>query len=127
MNSIGHNFRITLYGESHGQFIGIIIDGCPPGIAIDEVEIAEELLRRRSRHKATTPRIEEDAFNILSGVYNGKSTGAPINIQIENTKANSKEYKDFTAKPRPGHADFTARTKYMGFNDPRGGGMFPAD
>lgn len=124
MNSFGHHFRISLYGESHGESLGVIIDGCPPGIEIKEEDFRIDLSRRKSGAKGTTKRTEDDFPYIHSGVYQGKTTGAPIHISFQNNNIQSSDYKNIAQIPRPGHADFTAFTKYKGFNDPRGGGHF---
>ena len=124
MNTFGQIFRITIYGESHGPAVGIIIDGCLPGIAIEHNHFAEDLSRRKSGAKGTTSRNEDDIPIITSGVYLGKTTGAPIHISFANMDARSSDYTNITNIPRPGHADFTAHKKYKGFNDPRGGGHF---
>jgi len=107
-NTFGKLFRITTFGESHGPAIGCVIDGCPPGLEIDAAEIRIELERRatgRSRH--TSQRREKDDVKILSGVFEGKSTGTPIALYIENTDAKSKDYENIKDRFRPGHADFT--------------------
>lgn len=124
MNSFGKLFRVSIYGESHGKEIGILIDGCPPGLELSEKDFAADLLRRKSGAKGTTPRLESDSPLIKSGVFNGKTTGAPILIAFENKNAESKAYDSLKDTPRPGHADFTAAKKYGGFNDYRGGGHF---
>lgn len=124
MNSFGHHFRISLYGESHGESLGVIIDGCPPGIEIKEEDFRIDLSRRKSGAKGTTKRTEDDFPYIHSGVYQGKTTGTPIYISFQNIDTQSSDYKNITQTPRPGHADFTAYSKYKGFNDPRGGGHF---
>ena len=124
MNSFGEIFRISVYGESHGEGVGVVIDGCPAGIDLDEENFTEDLSRRRAGKIGTTPRIEKDIPMFLSGVFNGKTTGAPVNIFFKNENTNSKAYTDFRDHPRPGHSDFTAHEKYGGFNDIRGGGMF---
>ena len=124
MNSIGRIFRVSVYGESHGPAVGVMIDGCPPGISIHEDDFTTDLKRRKPGSKGTTTRIEQDAPTILSGVYKGLTTGAPILIQFENQNIRSKDYSEFRETPRPGHADFTAHRKYNGFNDHRGGGHF---
>lgn len=124
MNSFGKLFRVSIYGESHGKEIGILIDGCPPGLEVAEKDFEADLLRRKSGVKGTTPRLESDAPLIKSGVFNGKTTGAPVLIAFENKNAVSKDYDSLKDTPRPGHADFTAAKKYGGFNDYRGGGHF---
>ena len=124
MNSFGRIFRISIYGESHGNQVGVLIDGCPAGLEISEDEFTEDLLRRKSGAKGTTPRIEDDKPILVSGVFNGFTTGAPILISFQNKNTKSDDYKDLLGFPRPGHADFTAKMKYGGFNDYRGGGHF---
>lgn len=125
-NTFGRLFRVTTFGESHGPAIGCIIDGCPPGLEIDAGEIQRELFRRatgKSRH--TSQRKEKDEVQILSGVFEGRTTGTPIALVIENTDARSGDYSDISEKFRPGHADFTYWHKY-GFRDYRGGGRSSA-
>lgn len=124
MNSFGRLFRVNIYGESHGNQVGVLIDGCPAGLNISEEDFTDDLLRRKSGAKGTTPRIEDDKPRIESGVFNGFTTGAPILISFYNKNAQSKDYKDLFRLPRPGHADFTAKMKFGGFNDYRGGGHF---
>jgi chorismate synthase len=125
-NSFGKLFSITTFGESHGAAIGAIIDGCPGGLEIDEVFIQSELDRRKpGQSKITTQRKEEDKFKILSGVFEGKSTGAPIAIVIENTDQRSKDYSHIAESFRPSHADYTYEKKY-GVRDYRGGGRSSA-
>ncbi|WP_297406123.1 chorismate synthase [uncultured Cetobacterium sp.] len=124
MNSFGSLFRVHIYGESHGDGIGILIDGVPCGIPITEEDFLEDLSKRKPGKKGTTSRIEDDYPKFLSGIYNGFSTGSPINIFFQNKNTNSKVYKDFSNHPRPGHSDFAATKKYLGFNDMRGGGHF---
>jgi len=125
-NTFGRIFRMTTFGESHGPAIGCVIDGCPPGLEIDADYIRHELTRRatgRSRH--TSQRKEKDEVQILSGVFEGRTTGTPIALVIENTDARSKDYTDIAEKFRPGHADITYWQKY-GFRDYRGGGRSSA-
>ncbi|NIM16435.1 MAG: chorismate synthase [Candidatus Aminicenantes bacterium] len=124
MNNFGRLFRINIYGESHGQEVGILIDGCPAGLVLEEADFEKDLLRRKSGAKGTTPRLEQDKPVIKSGVFNGKTTGAPMLIVFENTNVRSKDYEAIKDTPRPGHADFTALKKFGGFNDYRGGGHF---
>ncbi|MFP4024633.1 MAG: chorismate synthase [Thiohalospira sp.] len=124
MNTFGNIFRVNIYGESHGNQVGILIDGCPAGLPITEDDFTNDLLRRKSGAKGTTPRIEDDKPELLSGVFNGKTTGAPILIAFQNKNTKSEDYKDLQNFPRPGHADFTAKFKFGGFNDYRGGGHF---
>ncbi|UXE65458.1 MAG: chorismate synthase [Chryseotalea sp. WA131a] len=125
-NSYGTLFKISTFGESHGLAIGVVIDGCPAGLAIDEAFIQTELSRRKpGQSKITTQRKEEDTFKILSGVFEGKSTGAPIAIVIENQDQRSKDYSHIENTFRPSHADFTYQEKY-GIRDHRGGGRSSA-
>jgi len=126
MNSFGRKFKISIFGESHGKSVGVTIDGCPPGIEISEAAFLDDLDRRRSGAKGTTPRLESDLPDIISGVFNGYTTGAPITIVFKNEDTRSKDYSKLRDHPRPGHADFTAFKKYNGFNDYRGGGHFSA-
>lgn len=124
MNSFGTIFRVTIFGESHGTAIGTILDGCPSGIAITPDEFLDDLARRQSGSKGTTKRHEADIPEILSGTFNGFTTGAPLTIVTRNKDKISSDYNEFVNTPRPGHADFVARTKFSGFADPRGGGHF---
>jgi chorismate synthase len=125
-NSFGKLFRITTFGESHGVAIGVIIDGCPAGLEIDEAFIQSELDRRKpGQSKITTQRKEDDTFKILSGIFEGKSTGAPIAIVIENQDQRSKDYSHIAESFRPSHADYTYEMKY-GTRDYRGGGRSSA-
>jgi len=125
-NSYGTLFKISTFGESHGLAIGVIIDGCPAGLTIDEAFIQTELSRRKpGQSKITTQRKEEDTFKILSGVFEGKSTGTPIAIVIENQDQRSKDYGHIENTFRPSHADFTYQEKY-GIRDHRGGGRSSA-
>ena len=126
MNSFGRKFKLSIFGESHGKSVGVTIDGCPPGIRLDEADFLSDLDRRRSGAKGTTPRQESDLPNIISGVFNGFSTGAPITVVFKNEDTRSKDYSKLVEHPRPGHADFTAFKKFKGFNDYRGGGHFSA-
>ncbi|GMR15169.1 MAG: chorismate synthase [Gammaproteobacteria bacterium] len=125
-NTFGRLFRMTTFGESHGPSIGCVIDGCPPGLELDAVEIEQELKRRatgKSRH--TSQRKEKDEVQILSGVFEGRTTGTPIALLIENTDARPGDYTDIAEKFRPGHADYTYWKKY-GIRDYRGGGRSSA-
>ena len=124
-NTFGHLFRVTTWGESHGPAIGCVVDGCPPGLELDEAWVQRFLdLRRPGRSKNVSPRQEPDRVRILSGIYEGRTTGTPIAMQIDNVDARSGDYpKD--APHRPGHADFAYDSKY-GFRDPRGGGRASA-
>ncbi len=124
MNSFGRLFRVSIFGESHGPAVGIVIDGCPAGIPLSEEDFENDLSRRRSGAKGTTSRKEPDLPNIVSGVYNKHTTGVPLTIMFANTNARSRDYEALKHIPRPGHADFTASKKYDGFQDPRGGGHF---
>ncbi len=125
-NSYGNLFSISTFGESHGPAIGVIIDGCPAGLEIDEIFIQSELSRRKpGQSKITTQRKEDDTFKILSGVFEGKSTGTPIALVIENTDQRSKDYGHIATKFRPSHADYTYEAKY-GVRDYRGGGRSSA-
>src|SRR5687767_1386284 len=125
-NSYGTLFKITTFGESHGPAIGVIIDGCPAGLKIDEAFIQSELDRRKpGQSKITTQRKEDDTFKILSGVFEGKATGAPIAIVIENSDQRSKDYSHLENTFRPSHADYTYEAKY-GLRDHRGGGRSSA-
>lgn len=126
MNTYGKIFRITTFGESHGPAIGAVIDGCPAGLEIDEAFIQAELDRRKpGQSKITTQRKEADTFKILSGVFEGRSTGAPIALVIENQDQRSKDYSHLENTFRPSHADYTYETKY-GLRDYRGGGRSSA-
>lgn len=125
-NTFGKLFAVTTFGESHGPAIGCVVDGCPPGLALDDSEFAHDLQRRatgRSRH--TSQRHETDAVEILSGVYEGRTTGTPIALLVRNTDARSRDYKAISETFRPGHADYTYWHKY-GIRDPRGGGRSSA-
>jgi len=125
-NSFGHTFRITTFGESHGTALGVIIDGCPSGILIDESLIQKDMDRRRpGQSKIVTQRKEGDKVEILSGIFNGKTTGMPISMVIFNKDARSKDYSHIADKFRPSHADYTYQAKY-GYRDYRGGGRSSA-
>lgn len=124
MDSFGNKFRITIFGESHGVATGIVMDGVRPGIALAEQDFMADIDRRRSGTPGTTQRIESDLPEILSGVYNGFTTGAPLAVIFRNDNARAQDYAHLKQHPRPSHADWTARIKYEGFNDPRGGGHF---
>ena len=126
VNTFGHLFRVTTWGESHGPARGAVVDGCPPGIAIDEPTLQHWLDRRKpGQSKFTTQRREPDAVRILSGTYEGRTTGTPIQLLIENTDQRSKDYGDIARTFRPGHADLAYHQKY-GLRDPRGGGRSSA-
>lgn len=124
MNSYGKKFRISIFGESHGKLIGVTMDGVPAGIPLCEEDFLADLDRRRSGAKGTTPRKESDMPHIVSGVFDGCTTGAPLAVVFENQNTISKDYSQFREFPRPGHADFTAQIKHNFFNDIRGGGHF---
>ena len=123
-NSIGSNLQVTLFGESHGPFIGCVLDGLTPGIKIDEAFIRHQLSLRRPNGKISTARVEADDFQIVSGAFQGFTTGTPLCILIPNTAQHSKDYSKTASLARPGHADYTAECKYHGFQDYRGGGHF---
>jgi chorismate synthase len=124
MNSFGIVFRITLFGESHGPSIGVIIDGCPPGIPVNPEDFLPDLKRRQSGGTGTTKRQEPDMPEILSGIFNGFTTGAPVTLVTRNSDKKSSDYDEFKNIPRPGHADFVSRVKHSGFADMRGSGHF---
>ena len=122
-NSFGTIFKVTTFGESHGVAMGAIIDGCPPNIEISEKDIQKELDKRKPGQSAyVTQRNESDAVEILSGVFEGKTTGTPIGLVVKNQDQRSKDYENIKDKFRPGHADFTYFKKY-GIRDYRGGGL----
>ncbi len=123
-NTFGNNICLTLFGESHGEYIGAVLDGLAPGIVIDDGFIKSQLSLRRPAGKIGTARHEADEYRIVSGVFNGKTTGTPLTILIPNTAQHSKDYAATRAYPRPGHADYTANVKYHGYEDYRGGGHF---
>lgn len=125
MNSFGHIFRVHIFGASHGPSVGITIDGCPAGLTISEEDFTTDIERRKGgTQKGTTPRQEEDKPLFISGVFNGKTTGAPLTILFENKNTRSGDYEKQRAIPRPGHADFVASKKFGGYEDFRGGGHF---
>jgi len=125
-NTFGHMFRVTTWGESHGIAIGATVDGCPPGVPLTEADIQPWLDKRKpGQNKYTTQRQEADQVRILSGVYEGRTTGTPIQLMIENTDQRSKDYGDIAQQFRPGHADISYHQKY-GIRDPRGGGRSSA-
>ncbi len=125
-NSLGKEFVVTSFGESHGKLIGVVVDGCPPGLPFSEVDAQADLDRRipLENPEIVSGRIEKDVAQISSGVFNGFTTGAPICMTVENKEARSGDYESIRDLPRPAHADYTARVKYGGFNDHRGGGRF---
>lgn len=127
MNSFGKIFRVSIFGESHGECVGITIDGCPAGLALTEDDLLPDLERRKGgKQKGTTPRQEADYPIFKSGIFNGKTTGFPITILFENNNTRSEDYQKQRSIPRPGHADFTAHEKFGGNEDYRGGGHFSA-
>ncbi|MDG7007860.1 MAG: chorismate synthase [Nitrososphaerota archaeon] len=124
-NIIGERFLLLTFGESHGKCVGAVVDGCPAGLELNEGDIQAELdLRKPGQSIVTTQRMEEDRVEIFSGVFNGRTTGAPIMMMIRNADKDSKPYEALKSTPRPGHADYVAKVKYGGFNDYRGGGRF---
>ncbi|MBR3077932.1 MAG: chorismate synthase [Oscillospiraceae bacterium] len=123
-NTFGTHVALTLFGESHGPEIGCVIDGLRPGLRVDEDYIAHRLALRRPGGPGSSARVEKDPFRIVSGVWQGRTTGTPLCILIPNTEARSGDYVNLKNTPRPGHADWTGHVKYQGFNDPRGGGHF---
>jgi len=123
-NTFGNSVSVTLFGESHGEYIGAAIDGLAPGIAVSSEYIAKMLTLRRPDGKISTPRKEKDEFKIVSGVVNGRATGTPITILIPNENVKSGDYSQMKTVARPSHADYTAECKYHGYQDSRGGGHF---
>lgn len=126
MNQFGNSFRLSIWGESHGPAVGITIDGLKPGIALSEADFETDLARRRGGATGTTPRLEADLPHLVSGIYEGHTTGAPLTILFTNDNTRSKDYSNLTHHFRPSHADRVAAVKYEGLNDPRGGGHFSA-
>lgn len=124
MNSFGRIFRVSIFGESHGDGIGAVVDGVPSGMELSREDFESDIRRRAPGAKGTTPRKEADEIEILSGVYNGRTTGAPLAFIFRNQNTRSGDYSQFEATPRPGHADYVAQVKWEGANDPRGGGHF---
>ncbi len=124
MNSFGDIFRVTIWGESHGEAIGVTLDGVPAGIELNSESFMADLKRRQSGAKGTTPRKEADEPHILSGVFNGYTTGAPLTIMFANGNTKSKDYSNLVRHPRPSHADRVAQIKWNGYSDYRGGGHF---
>ena len=125
-NSYGTLFKISTWGESHGEGVGVVVDGCPAGLSLKEADIQKELDRRKTgQSKVTTTRKETDLIHILSGTFKGKTTGTPIALWVKNQDADSSKYEEIKNMFRPGHADFTYLMKY-GFRDYRGGGRSSA-
>ena len=123
-NTLGENFCVTIFGESHGPYIGVVLDGIAPGIDVNKDFINHQLDLRRPSGKISTKRVETDEFILASGVFNDKTTGTPLTILIPNSVQHSKDYEKTATLARPGHADYTANVKYHGFQDFRGGGHF---
>lgn len=123
-NTFGHDLTVTLFGESHGPYIGAVLDGLAPGLPVEEDFIRRQLALRRPAGSISTARREPDEFRIISGVFNGRTCGTPLCILIPNTQAHSGDYTEMRALARPGHADYTSYRKYHGFEDYRGGGHF---
>lgn len=124
MNTFGVKYRVSIFGESHGEMIGVVLDGVPAGLELSEQDFENDICRRKSGAKGTTPRIEEDRPQIVSGIFEGHTTGAPLTIVFRNSNTRSSDYSQFEAMPRPGHADLTAAIKWNDCQDPRGGGHF---
>ena len=124
MNTFGRRFRVSIFGESHGELIGMVLDGVPEGLELSEQDFEYDIQRRKSGAKGTTPRREEDRPELVSGVYEGHTTGAPLTIVFRNNNTRSADYSLFEAMPRPGHADLTAALKWEDCQDPRGSGHF---
>jgi len=124
MNSFGNSFRVQIFGESHGPLLGIIIDGCKPGVPLTEADFMDDIRRRQPGARGTTPRVEADQPRIVSGWFNGHTTGAPLTVVFDNLNTKSGDYDHILKQPRPGHADWVAMMKFNGFNDHRGGGHF---
>lgn len=124
MNTFGRLFRVTVFGESHSDVVGVVLDGVPAGLDLSVEDFQEDLLRRKSGMPGTTPRHEDDVPTILSGVYEGHTTGAPLSIIFPNKNIKSSDYQQFGDMPRPGHADMTASFRWDDCQDPRGGGHF---
>ena len=124
MNTFGRKYRVSIFGESHGELIGVVLDGVPAGLELSEDDFMQDILRRKSGAKGTTPRVEADQPCIVSGVFEGHTTGAPLTVTFRNTNTHSSDYSLFAAMPRPGHADLTAALKWDDCQDPRGSGHF---
>ena len=115
MNTFGRKFRVSIFGESHGELIGVVMDGVPAGLELSVEDFSADILRRKSGSKGTTPRIETDTPYIVSGVYEGHTTGAPLTVVFKNSNTQSSDYSLFAAMPRPGHADLTSALKWDTF------------
>ena len=124
MNNFGRLFKVSIFGESHGECVGICIDGCSAGMPLSIEDFMPDIERRKGGTKGTTPRKEDDIPQIKTGVFNGKTTGAPLTILFENNNTRSSDYDKQRDIPRPGHADFVANKKYGGNEDYRGSGHF---
>lgn len=124
MNTFGRRFRVSVFGESHGDLIGVVLDGVPAGLELTEQDFSTDIARRKSGVRGTTPRMEPDMPKIVSGVFEGHTTGAPLAIVFTNENTSSEDYSLFASMPRPGHADLTAAIKWDDCQDPRGGGHF---
>jgi chorismate synthase len=124
MNVFGHQLRVSVFGESHGEVMGVTLDGVPPGIQLRVQDFETDISRRKPGAKGTTPRVEEDAPNLVTGIFNDHTTGAPLTILFENKNTRSTDYEKTKDIYRPGHADFVAQKKFRGFQDYRGGGHF---
>lgn len=124
MNTIGRLFRVSVLGESHGECVGVLVDGCPAGVPLSAADFLADMERRKGGAKGTTPRKEDDIPLVKSGVFNGKTTGAPILVLFENKDSDSSAYEKIKDTPRPGHADLVAMKKFGGFSDYRGSGHF---
>lgn len=124
MNSFGRKLRVSIFGESHGESVGCVIDGVPAGVELAVEDLERDLARRKAGARGTTPRKESDTPRIVSGLYNDRTTAAPLTVLFRNENTLSGDYRNLTDHPRPSHADFVASVKYDGQNDPRGGGHF---
>ncbi len=124
MNTFGRKFKVSIFGESHGEMIGVVLDGVPAGLDLTVEDFNNDIARRKSGAKATTPRIEDDVPQIVSGLFEGHTTGAPLTVIFRNNNTHSSDYEIFAAMPRPGHADLAAALKWDDCHDPRGGGHF---
>lgn len=124
MNTFGNKFCLSIFGESHGEVVGVTIDGVKPGLKLSHDDFIHDIARRKPGAKGTTQRIEDDSPKIISGVFNGYTTGSPLTIVFENSNTSSVDYEQYIDIPRPSHADFVAAKKYCGYNDYRGGGHF---
>jgi len=124
MNTFGKNFRVSIFGESHGEALGVVLDGVPSGMPLTEDDFVSDINRRKPGALGTTPRAENDTPRIISGIYNGHTTGAPLTIIFTNSDADSSSYAQYLSTPRPGHSDFTAAQRFGMWNDTRGSGHF---